>query len=59
MKKYLLLIDEEWFDATLSDEEVTQIKEDIEGISAEECTIRLDNGEIVETGIIDKIKEND
>lgn len=57
MKKYLLLIDEEWFEATLSNEEVVQIKEDIEGMSTKECTVKLDNGDIIETGIIDEIKD--
>ena len=56
IKKYLLLIDEEWFTATLSEEDVAKIKDDIKGISFNEYNIKLDNGDTIETGIIDSIK---
>ena len=57
MKKYLLLIDDECYTATLSEEDVIKIKEDIEGISfSSEYNIKLDNGDIIDVGIIDSIK---
>lgn len=57
MKKYLLLIDDEWYTATLSEEDVIKIKEDIEGISfSSEYNIKLDNGDIIDIGIIDSVK---
>ena len=57
MKKYLLLVDDEWYTATLSEEDVIKIKKDIEGISfGSEYNIKLDNGDIVDIGIIDSIK---
>ena len=57
MKKYLVLIDYEWFSAKLSDIDISMIRESINGVNDEYYNIILDNGDIIEIGIIDQIKE--
>lgn len=57
MKKYLIQITEEYFTATLSDEDFNVVKENINGEHFSEYNIKLDNGEIIDCGIIDDIKE--
>lgn len=57
MKKYLLLIDGNWENATLSKENVDSILKDINGTLNKDYTITLENGEFVDVSSIDSIKE--
>lgn len=58
MKKgYVLLVDDEWEFAELTKKDVERIKADINGEFAEQYLIKLSNGETVDVGIIDDIKE--
>jgi hypothetical protein len=58
MKKgYVLLVDDEWEFAELTNKDVERIKADLNGEFAEQYLIKLSNGETVDVGIIDDIKE--
>lgn len=56
LKRCLLLIDEHWESATLSDKDIQTVKDDIQGLIQNEHLITLDNGESIDTGIVDDIK---
>lgn len=56
MKKCLLLINEHWEGATLSDDDIQAVKKYIEGSLQKEHIIKLDSGESIDTGIVDDIE---
>lgn len=55
MKKCKLLIDEKWEEASLSGKDIKAVISDIKGNLLSSYTIKLDNGEAIDTGIIDDI----
>jgi hypothetical protein len=62
VKRYKLTLcegehDEQTVYANLANEMVELIKQDIRGELKRECLIALENGELVETGIIDRIEK--
>jgi hypothetical protein len=56
-EKYVLLVDDKWVTAELTKEDVERIKEDIKGEYSEQYLITLENGESIDVGIIDEIRE--
>lgn len=61
VKRYKLTLcegehDEQIVYANLTNDEVALIKQDIRGELNRECLIALENGELIETGIIDRIE---
>ena len=57
MKKYKVLIDNEWCIANLSEKDYNNIVLDLHGELNTQYEITLENEEVIETGIIDDIIE--
>jgi hypothetical protein len=57
-KRYMLLVDNKWEPAVLSDEEVEKIREDIRG-KVTRLLLKLENERIIDAGAVDGIEDSE
>lgn len=52
----MLLVDDIWQEAFLSDKDIQRIQDDLNGLWGSQYLVTLANGEVVDVGIVDNIK---